>query len=204
MRIHSDTLTTADFTKALREAGLADVHVEHATIHGSRSRPRAYEVRLEAEPRTAAVPQHGHARRRGRRADHVLGRRDLRRARLLDGRPVPQGPERDRRPVERRRGLPPQDRPAFDRKANQSKKTDEKGTLRYKADRGEVFPGATGVSPLAANRARVVGLPITAPPRSTSPTPRRVTRSTRASPSTSSSWTFGSGPFSVTTTPATA
>ena len=147
MRIHSDTLTTADFTKALREAGLADVHVEHATIHGSRSRRRAYEVRLEAEPRKG----------RRRRNTGTHGAEDAGQIMFWAAATYDEhgywmvglfrkDPEAIVGPYNGVEDFHAQTGRKFDRKRDQSKMTDEKGTLRYKVDRSEVFPGATGVA----------------------------------------------------------
>ena len=147
MRIHSDTLTTADFTKALRAAGLLDVHIEHATIHGSRSRQRAFEVRLEAEPRK------GRRRRNtGTHGAEDAGQIMFWAAATYDEhgywmvnlfRKDPRaivGPYDGVTDFHRQTGR------KFDRSRDQSKFTDEQGTLRYSADHGEVFPGATGVA----------------------------------------------------------
>lgn len=48
MRIHANTLTSAEIYKAAKEAR---VEVEHLTEHGSRKRAHAFEVKLSGESR---------------------------------------------------------------------------------------------------------------------------------------------------------
>lgn len=51
MRIHTDHLSRGDLTAAVSKAGLRGVWIDGMTEHGSRSRKRAFEVRLAASPR---------------------------------------------------------------------------------------------------------------------------------------------------------
>lgn len=50
MRLHSDTLTRDEIDAALVNADLPGVFIDVLSSHGSRSRARAFEVRLAAEP----------------------------------------------------------------------------------------------------------------------------------------------------------
>ena len=147
MRIHSDTLTTQDFTTALRAAGLNDVRIDGCTIHGSHSRRRAYEVRLEAEPKQG----------RRRRNTGTHGAEDAWQTMMVAAATYDEhgywmvelfgrDPKAIVGPYDGRDDFHRQTDRKFDRTRDQSKFTDEHGVLRYSVDHGAVFPGPTGMS----------------------------------------------------------